>query len=67
MHRRGLLYGMHGCFISFRPFVGLFCFGTGDWSIHDLEPAFRRQVLDGEACEALKGTHPWRTPTLMTS
>jgi hypothetical protein len=24
-------------------------------------------VLDGEACEALKGTHPWRTPTLMTS
>ena len=54
---------MHGCFFSFRPFVGLFCLSTGDWSIHDLELGFRRQLLDGEA---LKETHPWWTPTLMT-
>ena len=54
------------CLFSwFRPFVGLSCLSTGDWSIHDLELAFRRRLLDGEG-EALKGTCPWRTPTLTT-
>ena len=37
--------------------------GTSEWRIHDLELAFRRQLLDGEA---LKETHPQWTPTLMT-
>ena len=50
----------------FGPFVGS-CYlglGTSEWCIHDLELAFRPQLLDGKA---LNETHPWWMPTLTTA
>ena len=42
--------------VSYRfGYLGSFCL-TDDWRIRDIELAFRRQLLDGEA---LKETHRW--------